>query len=393
VLLCRVNARTGRPEVLLVHKRYTYAFAEFVHGRYPGRAGAARPAEVHRVVAALLDNMTTEELLDVWSLDFGQMWYRIWLSREKRELYSKKHAKFQHTFMRGDGGAALRRAVAQAQSRGALLWEVPKGRHQSQREPDILCAVRELREETGVDKAEYRLLPGAKKRVSYVSAGTRYACTYYVALAGPQLARRGLAGEKRPGSASGPALREISHMGEVSEARWHDIEQVRMLGGPGSRLERLVAPAFRLVKQYLKGRWAARKRSVVLEVALETSSSGLPVPGASGAADQEAEGPCGDAPSATDGAPAAAEPGPETPRGAAQAAGATSTRKNVRRADAAPGAPACARRPSLEWQRPGRRKRRASRSRGSWAKQAHCPPAGPSPSGAARQPPLRCVPA
>jgi ADP-ribose pyrophosphatase YjhB (NUDIX family) len=315
ILLCRVSGATGRPEVLLVHKRYTYAFAEFVHGRYArGRAGSSTAL---RSAAALVDHMTTEELLDVWSLNFEQMWFRIWLSRDKRDLYNKKHAKFQSTFMRDDGGKALKRTVEQARTRGALLWEVPKGRRLSPREADVLCAVRELREETGVDKSKYRILPGVKRRVSYVSAGTRYTCAYYIALAnqpralpaggasgsGPSLApppgfdprsefgpeappeEPWSSGERAPdpgpwaaprgrrgglgaaGAASSPslggpgrpALREIRHMGEVSEVSWYDIERVRLLDGPEKRLESLVKPAFRLVKRYLKGRWAFRR--------------------------------------------------------------------------------------------------------------------------------------
>lgn len=246
IILCRVNVASGRPEVLLVHKRYTYAFAEFVHGRFSrGRAG---PAATMRSVAALLDQMTTEELLDVWSLDFEQMWYRIWLSREKRDLYNKKYVKFQSTFMRDDGGESLRRAVQQARSRGVLLWEVPKGRRTNPREPDILCGVREVREESGIDKSEYRILPGVKRRVSYVSSGTRYVCIYYVAIANPRLAACDLGSGRCPGDPGRPILREIHHMGEVSEVRWHDIERVRLIDSPDSRLESLVGPAFRLMK-------------------------------------------------------------------------------------------------------------------------------------------------
>src|SRR5690606_11771191 len=119
--------------------------------------------------------------IDLGSLDFGQMWYRSWLTRDNQELYNKKHGKFQTTFMREDGAAALRRLISQARANGARLWEVPKGRRLGAREPDILCAVRELREEAGVDKREYHIIPEAKRRAVYTSAGTRYVCVYYVA--------------------------------------------------------------------------------------------------------------------------------------------------------------------------------------------------------------------
>ena len=253
VILCRRNGKTGRPEVLLAHKRYTYAFAEFVHGHYAqSRAGSNAAL---RCVAPLFDQMTREELFDVLSLNFGQMWYRIWLTDGNRDLYNKKYAKFQSSFMRDDGGAALCRLVMLARASGVLLWEVPRGRHLNPREADINCAIRELREETGVDKSDYRILPGVRRRAGHVSAGTRYEFTYYVALANPRLA-----GAASYEDASRPTLREINFMAEVGEVRWHDIEKIRLISGGGDRrLEDLVSPAFKLVKKYLGGRWAARR--------------------------------------------------------------------------------------------------------------------------------------
>ena len=256
VLLCRTNTTSLRLEVLLVHKRYTYAFAEFVHGRYPrGRDNGSQSSQnaALRSAAALFDQMTLEELLDVYSLDFGQLWYRIWLTRDGRELYNKKFAKFHSAFIRDDGGVALRAAILAARSHGTLLWEVPKGRRQNPRESDILCAVRELREETGIEKSDYRFLPGIKRRVSYVSSGTRYTCTYYVAVANPRLSEHAFNDRSRP------TLRDINHMGEVGEIGWHDIERIRMIDGPEHRLENLIDPTLRIVKRYKKGRWTSRR--------------------------------------------------------------------------------------------------------------------------------------
>jgi 8-oxo-dGTP pyrophosphatase MutT (NUDIX family) len=250
IILCRKNQKTGRLEVLLVKKRFTYAYAEFIHGRYVREGARARESAL-RDVATLLDNMTREELLDIWSLNFAQMWYRAWLLGGNRDMYNKKAAKFQSTFMREDGGAALHRMITQARANGEALWEVPKGRRLHAREGDVFCAVRELREETGVDKSEYRILPGVKRRVNYVSVGVRYTCVYYVALANPNLAAR----ESLFPTKSALALREMTHMAEIGEACWKDIEQIRSLSKDG-HLARLVTPAFSLVKKYLRGKWA-----------------------------------------------------------------------------------------------------------------------------------------
>lgn len=253
VILCRRNATTGRPEALLVHKRYTYAFSDFIHGRYA--CGRPPPGIVPppRTVAELLDDMTREELFLVWSLEFGSMWYHVWLTCENRELYGRKCAKFQSSFMR-DGGVSLRAQVTRAHARGALLWEVPKGRRLSAREADIICSVRETREETGIDKGEYRLLPGVKRRVSYVSGRVRYICVYYIALAYPRLTESNHCCTRWLS-----LLRSIHQMAEVSEVRWCDIEHLRLLDEGSKRLESLIKPAFRLIKIYSRGRWAARR--------------------------------------------------------------------------------------------------------------------------------------
>ena len=228
IILCRVNRVTGRPEVLLVRKRFTYAFADFVHGKYArGRAGQRSG------VAALLSRMTTEELLDVWSLRFSQMWYRTWLLGDNRDLYNKKFAKFQAIFMRDDGGADLQRLVRATRTRGALLWEVPKGRRAGPWETDTACAVRELQEETGVEKKDYRILPGVRRTCTFSDGGTRYTLVYFIAIATGDIA----AGDIATGDIAGGGLPPAAHYdfcgGEVCEMGWHDIERLRLLGACG----------------------------------------------------------------------------------------------------------------------------------------------------------------
>jgi 8-oxo-dGTP pyrophosphatase MutT (NUDIX family) len=272
VILCRINQKTGRPEVLLVKKRYTYAYVEFIHGRYSSRHCNSR--QVSRTVQGLLDQMTTDELLDIWSLNFAHMWYRIWLTREQRDFYNKKYSKFYSTFIRGDGGIALRAALRKARRSGALLWDIPKGHpHAHARESDLSCAVRELGEETGIGKNEYTILPGIKRSVSFVSGGTRYNSTYYVAAAHARLTASN-------GDGGHLALRSIEDMGEVGEARWHDIERLRLLDGETPRFENLVAPAFAAVKQYHHPAGLARgaPRALASLAAVVAMAAAIPVP-------------------------------------------------------------------------------------------------------------------
>jgi 8-oxo-dGTP pyrophosphatase MutT (NUDIX family) len=246
ILLCRINQQTRRPEVVMVHKRYTYEFAEFTHGRY---------SRHHlRTVTSLFERMTAEELLDIWSLNFDQMWYRIWLSAEKKELYHKKLAKFHAAFVKEDGGKLLRLLVEQARGAGELLWEPPGGKRATAKESEIVCAMREMQEEAWIDKKNYRFLPRIRRRVSFMHMGIRYIKVYYAAVANPWLAEQELSALHPVGVVA----RAMQHTGEVSEARWMDILQIRGIDGPTKRLEHLVTPIFKLVRDFMSGRWAPR---------------------------------------------------------------------------------------------------------------------------------------
>lgn len=238
IIICRKNPENNRIEVLLVHRRYTYAFADFVFGRYARGKGGIHTTLSN--VTHLLKNMTKEEIFDVYSLNYEQMWYRIWLTTaENKDLLTKKQNKFNSAFMR-DGGVALRAYIMKMHIMGYLRWEVPKGKKISPKETNIACAIREIKEETDLDKKSYRILPEITKKMSHVSNGVRYNCTYYVAIS--EYHQR----------VSPPLLRSLNLMAEVDESKWHDIEQIRALNIPP--LSELVIPVLKYVKLYLKGK-------------------------------------------------------------------------------------------------------------------------------------------
>lgn len=245
VILTQVNPRTSRPEAILVRGRYSYEYSEFVHGRYSRKN--------IRAVEALFSAMSINERLTIYSLDFEKMWYLIWLTTtNQEELYHRKHAKFQSTWMQNDCGKRLRELIMTSQTTptplrqdGGVRWEFPKGKRQSKHEPDINCAIREFKEESGIDKRDYQILPGFKRRISYVHMGVRYVNVYYVAVA-----RRTL----RPSL----DLRALVQAAEVSEVRWMDIEQMRLIDDDTQRLEKTIAPVFAYVKRYLQGKTQIR---------------------------------------------------------------------------------------------------------------------------------------
>lgn len=250
IILCKVNSVTNKPETLLVHKRYTYAYSMFIHGKYSRPNIWPKSSMVF--IINLLNQMTLEELLDIWSLDFKQMWYRIWLNNCNTELYKRKYTKYYMSFVKQDNGDLLRKTIQQIRNYNTLMWEVPKGRQIDSHEHSISCAIREIKEETGLSKDDYTILPNVKRYINYISLGTRYICTYYIAIINPSIKYYNTT-----------ILKDIKNVSEVSETKWFDIDKIRLIDDYKKHLELLVNPAFKLVKKYLNNKWITRYRHVL----------------------------------------------------------------------------------------------------------------------------------
>jgi 8-oxo-dGTP pyrophosphatase MutT (NUDIX family) len=238
MIVCRKNAQSGCIEAALIQRRYTYAFADFIHGKYKPHS---------RVVLSMLNAMTNQEILDILSLNFEMMWFRIWLKSERGEFFIRKQAVFNRNFLR-DGGVMLKRLIAQTRAEGFLRWEAPKGKKRSPAESDLDCAIRECQEETRIRRNEYVLIPDFRRLASIDVGNYQYRQVYYVALARPHLANSPDHGRNRR-----LAVGFNDHQSdEVADVRWIGIEALRAIGDE-HQLE-VLAPVFRAVKKQIKKR-------------------------------------------------------------------------------------------------------------------------------------------
>lgn len=216
-------------EILLVKKRYTYSFNKFVNGRY---RSDDRPGLI-----ALFDGMTPDEKLDILSLNFTQIWYRIWLNNAQKisSFYTSK-SKFENTFM-ADGGVKLKHLMARSHKHGALVWEIPKGRKKSKHESDIQCGLREFTEETTLTKKQIKLMFD-NTQYSYISDGVKYTFIYYYALARVNVE---------------PTVSVVNKMqiGEILEIKWMNMLSVQHVDTEG-RLTKCVKKIFKFMKRNAK---------------------------------------------------------------------------------------------------------------------------------------------
>ena len=77
IALCRINKEF---EILLIKKKYTYYFFEFVYGNYK--------ESNEKYLMFLFNNMTYEEKMCILNMKFSDMWYRITLTNpDKLDYY------------------------------------------------------------------------------------------------------------------------------------------------------------------------------------------------------------------------------------------------------------------------------------------------------------------
>jgi 8-oxo-dGTP pyrophosphatase MutT (NUDIX family) len=227
VACCRFNGT--KPEILMVCKRFTYAYHTFVSGKYNSSNNAD--------IIALLNDMTIDEKIDLQSLNFAYIWYRIWLSTPyKTSNYFLAKSKFETAFVVNDGGVRLKQLITRSQHANKI-WEIPKGRRKNKSESDINCAMREFTEETGVAKKMYKIF-AAQRKYSYIDAGVMYTNTYFLGITSPDVEPR-------------IDLSSTEQYAEIADVRWMDIEAIRRIDDT-KMLERFIKPVFNYMKKYAK---------------------------------------------------------------------------------------------------------------------------------------------
>lgn len=157
-------------KVLLVQKKCTYAYSEFVTGKY----------DKHNKDSLLdkFNKMTAHEKMIIASLEFEWIWYNMFMCREKNDMYCRAFGRFYKCFL-NNNTKLLKSLLIQSSKNGNLIWEPPKGR-KVKTESSLNCAIREVFEETKIKADTYQLIPRKKIKKQLISNNIRYIIIYYV---------------------------------------------------------------------------------------------------------------------------------------------------------------------------------------------------------------------
>jgi 8-oxo-dGTP pyrophosphatase MutT (NUDIX family) len=146
-------------EILLIQRRDSLGYVDLLRGKY-----SVNDADYIR---KQLHGMTDHEREKLVSKDFDQLWAEMWGSESTDQQYKKDKENSRHKLMALREGITLDLSGNQANLRDFVNqctvhwdtpeWGFPKGRRDGN-ESDLECALREMREETGLRESDVTLI-------------------------------------------------------------------------------------------------------------------------------------------------------------------------------------------------------------------------------------------
>lgn len=177
---------TGKPQYLLVQRKDSLCYVEFIRGKYT--------LQNRGYVSRLLSNMTLEERARLMNMSFDELWCNFWQDdRSKRFLneYNQSRSRFE-ALKAGFGLRTASTGEVVDVDLGSLIsesgpgfaeteWGFPKGRRNID-ESDRDCAVREFTEETGLLGSDVcqSLMSRSFEETFTGSNKVRYRHVYYI---------------------------------------------------------------------------------------------------------------------------------------------------------------------------------------------------------------------
>lgn len=227
----------------MVKKNTTYHFAEFLNGKYS--------VDTPQSIVKLFDNMSFYEKKDIMSMNFSQMWYRLHNEndhtvRRKADTFHRKKQKFERSFMY-DNGKLLNSLMKSSAYTADTPWEFPRGR-KKEREQDLNAALRELKEEAGVDLSQIQVLYHMNPyKECYTDYNVKYRNTYYFAEVKDK--------DEKNSERKGDCIDATNPSNEVSNVSWislSDVPCMKLDAVSSRRLSSLLTQVTGKYKRYRK---------------------------------------------------------------------------------------------------------------------------------------------
>lgn len=156
VICVKYNQTKGEYEYLLICRKDTLGFIEFMRGKY----GFSNKSHIQHIV----NEMTNEEKNKIQTMTFDELWANIWHNNYGNKYKNERHASESKYDLLKNGVTIHKERLTLKDFVDASTthwtepeWEIPKGRR-NYRERDIDTALREFEEETGISRSSIDII-------------------------------------------------------------------------------------------------------------------------------------------------------------------------------------------------------------------------------------------
>jgi 8-oxo-dGTP pyrophosphatase MutT (NUDIX family) len=158
---------------LIVRRKHSLGYIEFIRGRYE--------IDDLETVYHLIRQMTPDEIKDIKTKDFKELWEEVWKKTSYNKLYLKEMEDSLEKFNFLNENNILNDKLKNDYDEPE--WGFPKGRR-NPNEKNLKCALREFWEETSIDKNNLivlnKLFP--IQEIFFGTNGIKYKHIYYIAI-------------------------------------------------------------------------------------------------------------------------------------------------------------------------------------------------------------------
>ena len=176
-----INDCNSELKFLMIRRKHSLGYNELIRGKY----------NLNNIdyVSFLFKQMTTIELKKIQSFDFNKLWIDLWGCDEDSNNSDQNIVKYKYDYKMSKRKFNILKSLEIWNSLcdTKLMykyaeWGFPKGRKTNSNENDVVCALREFTEETGITSDKINII-FTKPLVEYLigTNGKKYKHIYYVA--------------------------------------------------------------------------------------------------------------------------------------------------------------------------------------------------------------------
>ena len=147
--LSKIDYYKDKIKFLVIQRKHSFSYVEFIRGRYDEND--------FKSFQYLLNLMTKTEIEQIITNEFKILWNELWQKTSKHIAFQKEFETSQKKFNHIKKNFNLLEFINFKKLYDSTEWGFPKGRR-DKNEKNLDCAIREFKEETGIESDNYVIL-------------------------------------------------------------------------------------------------------------------------------------------------------------------------------------------------------------------------------------------